>query len=226
MADRYSITAGVQGDDVTARRDRSKDILDAAEALLAEGSFEAVSMRDVAKAAGVPLGLVTYYFTTKDQLFDQVIGRRAGELNARREAALAATDPGVAENVTRAFVEPLLELVFEGGDGWRAYTLLIVKANQSPVLSDVMSRYFNATADKFIEAFARALPNLPYEVCVRGFMMEGTLMLGLLSYRRLDTISHGAVRSADIKAAYRYMLAFSRGGWQALEADFGVGAES
>ena len=179
-------------------------------------------MRDVARAAAVPLGLVTYYFSTKDHLLEQVIGRRAGELNARREAALEAADTSVAENVTRAFVEPLLELVFEGGEGWRAYTLLIVRANQSPVLSDLMSRYFNVTADKFIEAFARALPNLPYEVCVRGFMMEGTLMLGLISYRRLDTMSHGAVRSADIKAAYQYMLSFSRGGWAGLETDFGV----
>lgn len=205
---------------MTRRRDRSRDIVDAAEALFATGSFEGVSIRHIAKAAHVPLGLVTYYFSTKEALIDRVIARRAAPLNEAREAALSAADLTDVQSISRAFVEPLLEFVEDGEPGWHSYSLLISKANQSSSSIGIMARYFNATADKFIKAYADALPGVPYEVCARGFMMEGTLMLGLLSYRRLDTLSHGVVRSDDVRTAYRYLMCFSGGGWDALKRDF------
>ena len=50
-------------------------ILQAADELIAEVSYEGVSMRDVAEAAGVKKALVFYYFNSKAELFDRVIER-------------------------------------------------------------------------------------------------------------------------------------------------------
>jgi TetR/AcrR family transcriptional regulator, cholesterol catabolism regulator len=67
-----------------ARRGR---VIEAAMALAAEGGYDAVQMRDVAAGAGVALGTIYRYFTSKDQLLaaamvdwlgqlEQEVGRR------------------------------------------------------------------------------------------------------------------------------------------------------
>lgn len=53
---------------VAAPRDRESDILDAALAVLARDGIGGVTMRAVARAAGVSLGLANYYFTDRSSL--------------------------------------------------------------------------------------------------------------------------------------------------------------
>ena len=62
-------TASVDGD---AR----ELILDAAEELIAESGFDATSTAAIAKLAGVPKGLVFYYFPTKSAILTTLIAER------------------------------------------------------------------------------------------------------------------------------------------------------
>ena len=62
-------TASVDGD---AR----ELILDAAEELIAESGFDATSTAAIAKQAGVPKGLVFYYFPTKSAILTTLIAER------------------------------------------------------------------------------------------------------------------------------------------------------
>lgn len=52
-------------------------LVEAADSLVYSQGFHGTTLADVAKAAGVPLGNVYYYFKTKDELGAAVIDRRA-----------------------------------------------------------------------------------------------------------------------------------------------------
>ena len=65
-------------------------LLDAAELLLLEEGYAAVTSRRVAARAGLKPQLVHYYFRTMDDLFLEVFRRRAEENVARAERAIAA----------------------------------------------------------------------------------------------------------------------------------------
>ena len=64
-------------------------LLDAAELLLVEEGYAAVTSRRVAARAGLKPQLVHYYFRTMDDLFLEVFRRRAEENVARAERAIA-----------------------------------------------------------------------------------------------------------------------------------------
>ena len=59
-------------------------ILCAAEELFATNGFNAVSVRDIAQAAGANPGSVTYHFKTKDGLLLEIYRRHCGPMNRRR----------------------------------------------------------------------------------------------------------------------------------------------
>ncbi|MGZ4693910.1 MAG: TetR family transcriptional regulator, partial [Acidimicrobiales bacterium] len=65
-------------------------LLDAAEALLLEEGYAAVTSRRVAAKAGLKPQLVHYYFRTMDDLFLEVFRRRADENLSLFARAIAA----------------------------------------------------------------------------------------------------------------------------------------
>jgi AcrR family transcriptional regulator len=79
-------------------------LLDAAEQLMLEDGYAAVTSRRVAAKAGLKPQLVHYYFRTMDDLFLEVFRRRADENLARFEHAIA-TD-GSLRNLWELNVDP------------------------------------------------------------------------------------------------------------------------
>lgn len=82
-----------------ARRRRSNEdsatrtaLLDAAEALMLEEGYAAVSSRRIAKRAGLP-NAIHYYFETMDDLFIELFWRGAARSLARQEEVLASSQP-------------------------------------------------------------------------------------------------------------------------------------
>jgi len=67
----------------TAQRERRRRILDSAIALAAEGGYEAVQMREVALAAGVALGTLYRYFSSKEHLLVAAMAEQVGGLRQR-----------------------------------------------------------------------------------------------------------------------------------------------
>jgi AcrR family transcriptional regulator len=68
-------------------------IVEAAEALIREEGYAAVSTRRVAARAGLKPSLVHYYFPTTDDLFIELSRRGAEESDRMIEDALASSDP-------------------------------------------------------------------------------------------------------------------------------------
>lgn len=57
----------------TDKPDKRQALMDTAERLFAERGFEAVSVRELAAEAGVNLAMVSYYFGSKEGLFEAII---------------------------------------------------------------------------------------------------------------------------------------------------------
>ncbi len=68
-------------------------LLDAAERIMLEEGYAAVTSRRVAAEAGLNPGLVYYYFGPMDTLLIEVFRRRAGRMVERQAEALASEQP-------------------------------------------------------------------------------------------------------------------------------------
>src|SRR3954453_18853465 len=67
-------------------------IYNAALALFREAGFDAATMRDIAKAAGVATGAAYYYYPSKDAIVLDFYRRSAEEMQPKIAAALAGAD--------------------------------------------------------------------------------------------------------------------------------------
>jgi TetR/AcrR family transcriptional regulator len=77
----------------TARADTEQRFLDAAERLLVDIGYAAITTRKLADEAGANLGLVHYYFGSMGELFVRVLERFTAQLIARQRAMYAAPGP-------------------------------------------------------------------------------------------------------------------------------------
>lgn len=62
--------------------DRRRQLIDAGATLFAEHTYEEISMRQVAQAAGVSKPLLYHYFPSKIELFKAAVGEKATELGS------------------------------------------------------------------------------------------------------------------------------------------------
>lgn len=206
--------AGARAGDETRSR-----ILDAAEALFAEAGFDAVSLRMITQRAGVELALANYHFGPKQDLFRAVIMRRATELNAERMSALEALpDDAGLEQLVAAFSGPFLERSLTGGAGWKAYARLIANvANSARWTRAIMSAGFDEVARAFIERVQRLYPDAPAANVYWSFhFLLGAMTMTFAETGRLDVLSAGRCRAADLAAIHAHMIPFLAAGFRAL----------
>lgn len=74
--------------------ERKRNILETAMALFVERGYEAVSMRDIARAAGITPGLCYHYFDSKRKLFAAALEAYAEECS--RDYIRVLDDPGIS----------------------------------------------------------------------------------------------------------------------------------
>lgn len=193
-------------------------ILDAAEALFGERTFDTVSLRDITQKAGVTLALASYHFGSKEALFAETVARRAAILNQMRRERLGKVDPGGStETILDAFMRPLFDQMRRGDAGWQSYLLIISKLAQGNRWLNLLRDHFDDTALLFLDRLAKALPDLPRPLLLRGFALALDCMLQTLSKnRRIDSLSAGKVSADDLQPAYAVLLRFAVAGLEGL----------
>jgi AcrR family transcriptional regulator len=194
----------------------------AAEALVAERGFEAVSSRDITAAADVNVAAINYYYGSKNKLLFEIFKARASELNRERAALLNAAiakNPKDAKGILRAFIEP--PTLWISDERKTALRFLNRSRSEGPqeirdvILKDV--RHLKLFADALINA----LPHLERaEVLWRLHFTQGVLHHNSAAdYARLDLLSGGLCTPDDRQALLDRLCCF-------IAAGFGVSAPS
>lgn len=169
-----------------ARSDSRERILDAAERLFGEKGVRAASLREIGTRAGANPGSIYFHWKTKAELVREVFRRRLEPLDAERMRRLDAAerrhapDPVPLEAVLEALVGPMLGLVSGADRGGPGFLRLLGRTYNEPdrELVRMLRRDHGATLERFRDALARALPDLPEEQLFVRFHFA----LGALAY--------------------------------------------
>jgi len=205
--------------------DLKETILDAAEGLFARHGFYGVTTRQVAAEAGVDTALIHYYFGAKRELFDAVFLRRAEILNQARLASMdlyVKTHAGgmTVEGVIEAFIDPLLRISQDGGQGWKNYFVLVAQVNNTPVWGgETMTRFFDPVVHRLVETLKAARPDADYGDLYWCYQfLTGSMMLALSETGRIDSLSDGECHSSDLEAVRRRLFAYCAAGFESVIA--------
>lgn len=200
------------------RPDRRMAILLAAEKLFAQRGYHAVSIRQIAEEAGVPLALVGYYFGPKHELFHAIFAHWSRTIDERL-AALRATshdpaDPQTLPRIIHAFVDPVLRL--RASPEGESYALLVARelAHAQEEADRVLRQFFDPLAHAFIDALQAALPHASRAQVAWGYQFALGALMHHLSDRRVERLSRGE-NTANDPAAAPLLVAFIVGGLRA-----------
>ena len=213
----------VRAKDQPGTRER---LLDAGERLFAEFGYHGVSVRDIAQGAGVPLGLATYYFGTKEELFRQIVLRRADEhvggiQGSLRDAVESAGDAGPSlEQLIHAWFRPLVQRAVHGGPGWRSYIHLIARASslkQTDGFMSALNERYDPVRTEFVLLCAKAMPGTSRKTlfwCTH--FLNSAIITLLVEAGNIDRISGGMCKSSDLEGALDRMAPFFAAGFRQL----------
>ena len=180
-------------------------ILGAAEELFSTNGFNAVSVRDIAQAAGANPGSVTYHFKTKDGLLLEIYNRHCGPMNRRRSELLAAARrvrdlQDRLEAIVRAYVLPAFSSGSDLAGGGARFTRLraVMSAEGNEVVRRIIAQTFDDTSHAFVDAIHESLPSIPRtEIVWRSHFLLGALYYTLVTPERVSRLSRGGADGAD-----------------------------
>lgn len=183
---------------VPQRLDRKADILLAAEKLFAQSGYHAVSIRDIAHEAGVPLALVGYHYGPKHELFHAIFAHWNSTIEERlRELKKANTLPRIID----AFVGPVLRMRASAEGEY--YALLVARElfHVHDESDRVLRDFFDPLAHAFIDALNVALPHATRGQIAWGYQFALGAMLHHISDDRVARLSKDQCAPSDPAAA-------------------------
>lgn len=195
--------------EIPARSARAEPIraklLDAAEILFSRWGYTGVSVRDVTDLAGTRIANVTYYFGSKQNLYIEVLKRRAGPLSDMRlrslqlNAEMASSDEAFVRAWVDAYVDPAVKLLESGDPGWDHYLKLIAQVAYSRLWPNAFRTYYNDAAEGFMRVLQQRFPKASAEIIQHAFLMlTASSMYTLARTGRAETFSKPAFSSDDI----------------------------
>jgi AcrR family transcriptional regulator len=147
--------------------ERRAQLVDAATRLFTQRAYDEVSMDDVAAEAGVSKALVFHYFSTKRELYVEVVERRARELIGAIEAVvLEHPELGPLERL-RAGLDAYLRHAHADAPAYLA--LLGAGIGMDREIAAIVERTRRVFADRLLEQLPVA-PRKDTELAVRGFL--------------------------------------------------------
>ena len=146
-------------------------ILAATEKLFIVHGFDATSLRAITTEAGVNLAAVNYHFGSKEELFALVLTHRLDTLNLERVRLLDALEAkgfDSANNVEQLIATmfmPALQLARNAERGGSDFLKFLGRAYADPsaFVRDLLHERYAAQNARFVQAFAKALPELAFQ---------------------------------------------------------------
>ena len=192
-----------------ARGEITRDrVLDAAERCFAERGFDAVSVREIAREAGVTLGTVSFHSGGKSALFRAVLTRRMVVLNDRRMDRLQAVQANSEfrlGNLVDAYVTPFLEIASGKDPQWRAYARVVARVAADDRYFVANGPLFDPVAMAFLTEMNTLYPRTDPKILAVGFSLVVSSMLGTVA-RSGRVFGVGDVPAPDALHAFREQL--------------------
>lgn len=166
--------------------ERRRQLLDAGTALFAEHAYEEISMRDIARAAGVSKPLLYHYFPSKIDLFKAAVADKATELQSVIEPAGDGTP---LEQLSRSL---------DGYLAWieanaRAWSKLVQSAASLPEARELVEDFRQRTMDMALARLTDgATPRPALRTTISGW-------LGYMDAAILDWTRHGDLPREDLR---------------------------
>jgi AcrR family transcriptional regulator len=188
-----------------ARPDRRHAILLAAEKLFAQHGYHAVTIRQIAEEAAVPLALVGYYYGPKHELFHAIFEHWSHTIKERlaglRAVHIDPTDLRTLPRIIEAFTGPVLALRASAEGEY--YALLVARElyHATEEADRVMRGYFDPLAEAYIDALHLALPHATRGQVAWAYQFALGALLHHLNDSRIERLSHGENRRSDPAAA-------------------------
>jgi len=201
--------------DRSERPDRQQDILLAAEKLFAQHGYRAVSIRQIADEAGVPLALVSYYHGQKHELFQAIFDHWRGTVDERLQRLAVAREgqpgPRMLRRVVEAFVEPVLRLRASVEGEYYAQLVARELFYRTPEAVQVLADHFDPMAHAFIDALHQACPGSRRPDAAWAYQFAVGALLHHISDDRVERLSKHRNTAAD-PAAAPHLVAFIEAG--------------
>ena len=205
---RYKKSAAVQ-----------KKLLDAAEYLFARWGYAAVSIRDVTSLAKMRVANVSYYFGSKQNLYYEVLRRRAEPLaQMRLERIKAARALKLSRHLkldalVAAYAGPPLELSQSGDAGWKNFFSLIAQVTFSGFAAPQIFELFNEPARQLMNALHELYPSASQaKIQVAALLLVGPYIMVIAETGRIETFPERAFSSGDLGLLGPLMKDFIAGG--------------
>jgi AcrR family transcriptional regulator len=206
------------------QQDTRAAILEAAEALFSERGFGAVALREIARAAKVNVGSVTYHFGDKLGILAAIYESHTAPMNARRlellgEAGRIAEADKRLVAVLRAYLIPTFVSSDDLAGGGARFTRLraVLSAEGNLGAREIIAGAFDATSRAFIDAIHGCLPGATREEVVwRNQFLLGSLYYTLINPERITRLSDGAADGDDHARAIDQIVAASYASFRAL----------
>lgn len=201
------------------RPDRRQDILTSAEALFAERGYAAVSVRDIAARAGVPVALVGYYFGRKQELLATVFEHRQGNLDERiariRELGASGGGAHMVDDIVRAWAEPVIRM--HGTVSGDSFSLLVARTawDPGPEATAIIARFYDPLVRAFLEAMRSAFPDCPEDRMLWAYEYAVGALLMYVADKRIERLSDGRATAGD-PTMFEDFIRFVGAGFRAL----------
>jgi AcrR family transcriptional regulator len=187
-------------------------ILAAAEEEFASAGFDATSIRQVARKAGVPMALIGYHFGGKSGLYRAIFEARTPALVEQRRAGLALadleTDPErKLDLIVKSLLVPLLRLRTAEHGSQLGRLLAREVSDPSSVERGIVKDMLDPIAEAVTTRLAEVLPGRSKaEIHWVYHVMIGAMIHALGDAGRIRRLSGGAADPQDVEATTQTML--------------------
>lgn len=174
---------------------RRQQIIDVARVVFSQTPYTAVSIADVARAAGVTRGLIHHYFGSKAQLFAAVV---ASLTEFAPEPALASTESSL-EGVISAGVDAWLGFVAE----FRELALAVGAAGRYPE-DPALQTIVQGARENIVRRIVPILPNEAASAPKFEFLIRS--YLGLADAAAREWLDHDRVGRTEVHTLLTHSL--------------------
>ena len=166
--------------------ERRRQLLDAGGRLFTEHSFEELTMREIAQAAGVSKPLLYHYFPSKIDLFKAAVSEKAQQL---REA-IEPPREGTPFDRLAASIDAYLAWIEQNSQAW---SKLVQSAATLPAASELVEGFREQTMELVLaELIGRRKPRPALRTAIRGW-------LGYMDAAILDWTGHRDLSRAQLR---------------------------